>query len=247
MVVLIGVPVNLSDRAARQDNGDRRREECSRLIVPANIPRGRAVEFPSSRRAMVFATRRYSHAHADARLAGDSIGPPHAHCRADRIRQDAGGAARRARRALSRGPLGIAARRGARCLRVAAEGTQRRYPQESGDPAARDCRNGEGARPRSARHHSRRPDGRQRGARAGADSAHAAARAGHDAGVAVPPADRGTQPPDAAHGPDRDRGRDSRGHRRAARRASRVVARTPGGARRPAAGAGRAVGDTAPD
>ena len=63
-------------------------------------------------------------------LGGDPRRPAHADCRADRVGQDAGGVPHRARRPAAGGPRAAAAGRGARRLRLAAQGAEQRHPQE---------------------------------------------------------------------------------------------------------------------
>ena len=142
---------------------------------------------------------------------------------------------------------GQPARRDAGALRLAAEGAQQRHPQEPRRAAVGHRRAGRRARAHAAGDPHGRPHRRHAGIRAPADGEASAAHPGHDAGVAVHPADGRAQPAGAAQRPDGDRRRDSRDGRRQARRASRAVARA---ARRPrregrrhAAAAHRPVGD----
>ena len=121
-----------------------------------------------------------------------------------------------------------AARRSPRRLRLAAQGAERRHPQEPRRAAARIRAGAEAAGLRAAAHHGGRAHRRHDGGRAGGDAAHAAAHPGHDARVALPAADGRAQPRDAAHGAHGDRRRDPRGHRHAARRAPGAVARAAG-------------------
>ena len=101
---------------------------------------------------------------------------------------------------LSAGGLArAAARRGPRRLRLAAQGAERRHPQEPRGAAARHPRGCAEALGSSApRDHRRGAHRRHAAGRARGDAADAAAHPGHDARVAVPAADRGAQPRDAA-------------------------------------------------
>ncbi len=140
-----------------------------------------------------------------------------------------------------------ARRRRPRRLRLAAEGAERRHPQESRGAAPRPAARRRGARLERAGDYGRGSDRRHAAARARVDAADAAAHSGHDARVAVSPAHRRTQPRDAAHRPDGDRRRNPRGDRRPPRRPSRAVARAAAGGRRAAAPANRPVGDAEAD
>ena len=190
---------------------------------------------------------RRADAGAGARLDLDRRRPAHADRRAHRIGQDARGVSVGHRRADARGPGVAAAGRSPRDLRLAAEGAERRHSQEPGGAAARDSPAGRGGRPAGAADHGRRPHRRHLDGRARGDAADAAAHPGHDAGVAVPAADLGAQPADAAHRPHRHRRRDPRGDRHAARRAPGAVARTAPAGRGAAAAADRAVGHAEAD
>ena len=132
-------------------------------------------------------------------------------------------------------------------LRLAAEGAQRRHPQEPGGAAARHRTAGRRRRDRRAAHHGGRAHGRHAGVGTRRDAAHAAAHPGHDARIAVPAADRRAQPRDAADRADGHRRRNPRRHRHAPRRASRAVARAPQPGRRRPAAADRPVGDAEAD
>ena len=124
---------------------------------------------------------------------------------------------------------------------------EHRHPQESRGAAAGHRPRRRGAGPGAAAHHRRGADRRHHGHRARGDGQDAAAHPGHDARVALPAADVGAQPADAAHGADGDRRRDPRRHRHAPRRASRAVARAPGARGAAAAAAHRPVGDAEAD
>ena len=119
-----------------------------------------------------------------------------------------------------------AARRSARRLRVAAQGAERRHPQEPRGAAARH------PPARRASWGSRRRGSRPRCAPATRPQAERAAMLRTPPhilvttpGVAVPAAHRRAQPRDAADRAHGDRRRDPRGDRHAARRAPRAVAR----------------------
>ena len=127
--------------------------------------------------------------------------PPHADCGADRIGQDARGVPHRARRAVSRRSRAVRARRSARRLRLAAQGAERRHPQEPGRAAPRHP-------PGWPRRWASTPPritaavrtGDTTADRARGDAPHAAAHPGDDARVAVPAAHGRAQPRHAAHG-----------------------------------------------
>ncbi len=126
---------------------------------------------------------------------------------------------------FTEGLRGAAAGRGARRLRLAAEGAERRHPQEPRRAAPRHPQAGRGGRPGGAAHHGRGAHRRHDAAGARGDAADAAAHPRDDAGVALSAADGGAQPRHAAHGAHGDRRRDPRGDRHAPRRASGADAR----------------------
>ena len=204
---------------------------------------------PSHRRAMVLRNARRADARAGAGLGGDPRAPAHADCRADRIRQDARGVSHRARRSRSQEGLdGAAARRSPRRLRLAAEGAERRHPQEPRRAAPRHPR----ASPRSWA--SSRRASRRRCAPATRPQSERAAM------LRTPPHILVTTPESLyllltaersremlrtrAH---RDRRRDPRRDRHAPRRAPGAVARAAAAGRRAAAAAHRPVGDAEAD
>ncbi len=165
----------------------------------------------------------------------------------DRIGQDARRLSERAQRSGLRSRRRTAARRSPRRLCLAAEGAERRRPQEPCRAQARhpssDGRHGAGAVSRD----ERRSNGRHDAGRARRHAPHAAAHPGDDAGIVVPAADGGAQPPDAAHRAHRHRRRDSRRDRHAPRRAPRPLARAPPGDRQRPRAAHRPVGDAEAD
>ena len=170
------------------------------LRYPRTLPRSRRgpqhvlLPLSSARPAVVHHDARRADARAGARLDVDRRGPAHAHRRADRIGQDARGVSLGNRRADARGARVAAAGRSARRLRLAAEGAERRHPQEPRGAAPRHspARGGGGAA--GAAHHGRGPHRRHLAVRARGDAAHAAAHPGDDAGVALPAADVRAQP-----------------------------------------------------
>ena len=131
-----------------------------------------------------------------------------------------------------------AGRRDSRPLRLAAAGPVQRRPEEPSRPAGRDPR----LRPEPARGARGRPHRGYVLEPAHGDGEEAAAHPGHDAGVAVPPADQRRRPADAGDRADGDRGRDPCPRARQARLASRPLARAAGGPDRAAPAARRAVG-----
>ena len=144
---------------------------------------------------------------------------------------------------LEEQPDGAAARRGPRRLRVAAQGTQRRHPQEPGRATRRYSPPRGSDRGACAAHHGGRANRRYDAVRAGRDAADAASHPGHDPGIALPAPHLGPQPPDAAHRTHGDRRRDSRRDRLAPRRAPGADARTARGRGRGPVAANRVVGD----
>ena len=191
--------------------------------------------------------RRRADRGAAARLGLDRRRPAHADCRADRLGQDAGGVSHRHQRAARGEPHGRVAGRGPDRLRVAAQGAQHGHPQEPRRTARRHPAPGRSGRACGAADHGRRADRRHDGGGAGGDAADAAPHPGHHSGIALPAADVGPQPADAAHGAHGDRGRDPRGHRLAPRRAPGADARAAGRRRRAATPAHRPVGDADAD
>ena len=126
---------------------------------------------------------------------------------------------------LEEEPGGAAARRGPRPLRVAAQGAERRHPQEPGRAARGHPSPGCSGRAAGAADHRGGAHRRHDAGGAGGDAADAAAHPGHDAGIAVSAAHVGPQPPDAAHGAHGHRRRDPRRDRHAPRRAPGADAR----------------------
>ena len=142
---------------------------------------------------------------------------------------------------------GAAAGRGPRRLRVAAQGAQRRHSQEPRGAARRHSPPGRRGRAARAADYRCRADRRYDAIGAGRDAADAAAHPGDDAGIAVPAAHVGPQPPDAAHRAHGDRRRDPRRHRLAPRRTPRADARAARSRCRASAAAHRPVGDADAD
>ena len=196
----------------------------------------------SHRPALVHGRDRHADAGAGARLGGDPRRPAHPDRRADRIRQDAGGVPHRPRRPAAGGPGRSAAGRGARRLRLAAEGAEQRHPQEPRRAARRHRAAGGRDGPRRPAHHRGGPHRRHVPGPARGDAPQAAARPRDDSGVALPDADRRAQPRSAAARAHGDRRRDPRGDRDAARRAPGPDARAARPRQRASGAADRPLG-----
>ncbi len=180
-------------------------------------------------------------------MAGDPCRARHAGGRAHRLGQDAHGLPRGARRPGAPRPRSRRpARRDRRRLRLAAEGAVQRHPPEPRRAARGHPRRAGGAGPARDRHPHRRAHRRHAAARAPAEPAPAAARAGDHARVALRAAGLRLGPQDAVDGAQRDRRRDPRHRREQARQPPGAVAGAIAGAlhgaRRRAAGAHRPVG-----
>ncbi len=217
------------------------------IAHPSRFDPSAPLRISPDRSSVVHRPDRYAYRGAAARMGGDPAETEHADRRSHRLGQDAGCLPDRARRVAPTGDRWAARGRGPRPLRIAAQGAERRHPQEPGrapssDPAARRNR-----RTGGASDHGRGPDRRHHRVRAGRDAADAAAYSRHHARIALSPPDLRAQPADAAHGPDGHRRRDSRGHRHPARRAPRPVARAARPPRRPSGAADRALGHAEAD
>ncbi len=135
-----------------------------------------------------------AHAGAGRRLAADRGRPGRAAHRAHRLRQDPRGVPGLPRPALPRGGGGPAGGPDRDPLRLAAQGALQRRAAQPGRAARRAGRGRGGGRPARARDPHRGAHRRHARARAAADRAPPAARAGDHARVALHPAHRGVEP-----------------------------------------------------
>ena len=184
---------------------------------------------------------------AGRRLAFDQGGTAHADRRADRLGQDARRFSGGDRRSRPAGGRGNAARRDPGRLRLPLEGAVERHPSQSRG-AARRCPARTRADGRPGRRHPHAcAHRRHERHRSRPDAPQAAAYSRHHARVALCAARLRIRPQRVEDRPHLDRRRDPCGRAEQARRASRAVARTAGGAHRRPAAADRAFRDAKSD